>query len=43
MEIEFFVFTMEVFQFLEFHENEANHEKCNFMRGLTVTFEVKDL
>ena len=41
MKMKIFVFTMEVFQFFEFLENETKHEKWKFKRGLTVTFEVK--
>ena len=41
MEIEFFVFTVEAFQFFKFHDSEAKHHKRNFKRGLTVTLEVK--
>ena len=40
---EFFIFPVEGFQFSKFHENEAIHDKRNFKRGLTVTFNVKNL
>ena len=43
MEIKFFVFSTDVFQFLSFHENEAKHDKCNFKGSLTVYFGVKNL
>ena len=42
MEIEFFVFPVEAFQFSKFHENDTKHDKRNFKRGLTVTFMVKN-
>ena len=41
MAIDYFVFSVEAFQFSKFHENEAKHDKRNFKRGLTVTFKVK--
>ena len=41
MEITIFVFSVESFWFLEFHEKEAKSDKRNFTRGVTVSFEVK--
>ena len=40
IEIKFFVFSVEAFQFSKFHENEAKHDKPR--RGLSVAFEVKN-
>ena len=40
MEIEVSLSSMAAFQFSEFHENEAKHDKLNFKKGLTVTFEI---
>ena len=42
MAIEFFVSAVEAFQFAKFHENDTEHDKRNFKRGLTVTFMVKN-
>ena len=41
MAIEFSIFSVESFQIFKFHENEAKHNKHNFKRGLTLTFEIK--
>lgn len=38
MVIDYFVFSMEVFQFSKFYENEAKRDKRSFKKGLTVTF-----
>ena len=38
MEIKFF-FSVKAFKFCKCHENEAKYDRCNFKRGLTVTFE----
>ena len=43
MDIEFFVFSVEAFRFSKFQENESKHDKRNIKRGLTMTFEVKNL
>ena len=43
MEIELFVFSVNSFQFSIFHENEVKRDKLNCKRGMTVTFEVKNL
>ena len=42
MVIDYFVFSMEVFQFSKFYENEAKCDKRSFKKGLTVTFKVKN-
>ena len=42
MEIKFCVFSVEIFKFCKFHENEVKHDKHNFKRGFTVTFEDKN-
>ena len=34
MEIDFFVFSVEVFQFSKLHQNEAKHDKVNFKSQL---------
>ena len=36
-------FFLGAFQFYKFHENEAKHDKPNFVKGLTVTFKIKSL
>ena len=36
-----FVSSVEAFQFSKSHENDAKHDKRDFKRCLTVTFEVK--
>ena len=40
--IKFFIFPVEAFKCFKFHENEAKHDKSDFKRGLTVTFQVKN-
>ena len=42
MGIKLFNVFVEAFQFSKFHENEAKPDKRNFMRGLTLTLEVKN-
>ena len=40
MEIQFFVFSVEVFQFFEFHENKAKRDRHNFERNFTITGKI---
>ena len=40
MEIQFFVFSVEVFQFFEFHENKAKRDRHNFERNFTITRKI---
>ena len=42
MEIKFFVFSLETFLEVKFHESEVKHEHRNVKRDLTVTIEVKN-
>ena len=42
MEIKFFL-SMKIFQFPKFHENGTKYDKCNFNRGLIVTFKFMNL
>ena len=42
MEIKFFIFSVEAFQFSKFYENEANHDKRSYERSLSVAFEVRN-
>lgn len=39
---QFYCFLVEAFLFSKFQENEAKHDKYNFKRRLTATFEVKN-
>ena len=43
IELEFFVFQAEVYQFSLFHESEAKLDKDDLKKGLTRTFKVKKL
>ena len=41
MEIKFFIFAVEIFQFPKFHDSEAKHDKCKVKNKiLNVTFKV---
>ena len=42
MAIKVFVFKVESFHFLKFHESETTLDKGDFKRGFTVTLKVKN-
>ena len=41
MQIKFFAFLVETFQFSKVYENESKQDKCYNWRSLPVAFEVK--
>ena len=42
MEVEFFVLSLQLFQFSKFYKNEAKHNKRNSKRLLSMVCEVKN-